>query len=176
MQEPDQQIPTARLVFDSAVGRLRLQAEPQVLIEIKLNARDELCEPPANLDGAAICQQARCEIEAFLAGERQDFSVPYEVRGTSFHRQIWQYLEEIPYGEIVTYGDLARRAGSLGASQAVGLACGANPVPLIVPCHRVLAKDGLGGFGGGLPMKKQLLRLEAATSGGSFPEQGLLPF
>lgn len=168
--------PLACLVFDSVVGPLRLRAEPGLLIEIKLNAPDPLSEPPSTLEGSAICHQARQEIEAFLDGKRQDFTVPYEARGSAFHRRIWKFLEAIPYGEVVTYGDLARQAGGIGASQAVGLACGTNPIPLIIPCHRVLAKNGLGGFGGGLPMKKQLLRLEAETSGQSFPEQGLLPF
>lgn len=168
--------PSARLVFDSSIGRLRLQADAHHLLEIKFHAPDPLCELNPQHPGAHLCQLAREEVEAFLEGKLKDFSVPIEARGTEFQKRVWQELVAIPYGETRTYGDVARELDDLGAVRAVGVACGANPIPLIVPCHRVLAKGDLGGFGGGLPLKKILLRLEAEGSGGSFPIQGALPF
>lgn len=168
--------PLARTVFDSSIGRLRLQADADHLLEVKFHAPDALWELDLQAPGADICQLAREEIEAFLDGKTQHFTVPIEARGTDFQQRVWQQLLAIPYGATATYGDVARQLDDFGAVRAVGVACGANPIPLIVPCHRVLAKGDLGGFGGGMPLKKRLLRLEAEISGGSFPLQGTLPF
>ena len=86
-------------------------------------------------------------------------------RGTEFQRSVWRQLQEIPYGETISYGELARRVGNPKASRAVGSANGANPLPIVIPCHRVIAGNGtLGGFGGGLPMKQTLLALEQGAS------------
>lgn len=107
----------------------------------------------------------REELEAYFSGALREFSVPFAFTGgTIFQRRVWQALREIPYGSTVTYGDLARSLGfSVGASRAVGSACGANPLPLLVPCHRVLAAGGrLGGYAGGLWRKERLLALEQA--------------
>ncbi|MGA2285756.1 MAG: methylated-DNA--[protein]-cysteine S-methyltransferase [Dehalococcoidia bacterium] len=84
-------------------------------------------------------------------------------QGTEFQRRVWRALLDIPRGETRTYKQVAEQIGRPGAARAVGQAVGANPMPVVVPCHRVVAQDGLGGFGGGLPLKKRLLRLEAAT-------------
>jgi O-6-methylguanine DNA methyltransferase len=85
-------------------------------------------------------------------------------QGTEFQRRVWRALLDIPRGETRTYKQIAEQIGRPRASRAVGQAVGANPLPIVVPCHRVVARNGLGGFGGGLPMKKRLLRLEGATS------------
>lgn len=99
------------------------------------------------------------QLADYLAGARQDFDIPYELRGGDHHRRVWELLEEIPYGATVTYGDLAARAG--GAAQAVGRAVGANPISVLVPCHRVIGADGsLTGYAGGLERKRALLALE----------------
>ena len=93
------------------------------------------------------------------------FDVPLDLRGTAFQRQVWQALCEIPHGETRSYGEIAARIGSEGGSRAVGLANHENPVPLIVPCHRVINADGtLGGFGGGVELKRWLLRHEGAEA------------
>ncbi|WP_304225342.1 methylated-DNA--[protein]-cysteine S-methyltransferase [Gracilinema caldarium] len=105
------------------------------------------------------------ELEAYFFGALREFSVPLAFTGgTIFQRRVWEALREIPYGSTVTYGDLARSLGfSSGASRAVGSACGANPLPLLVPCHRVLAAGGrLGGYAGGLWRKERLLAIEQA--------------
>ena len=104
------------------------------------------------------------QLREYFAGERADFDLPLALEGTVFQRAVWQQLREIPYAETISYGELARRVGNARASRAVGSANGANPLPIVIPCHRVIAGDGtLGGFGGGLPTKQSLLELERAS-------------
>jgi len=100
--------------------------------------------------------------EAYLHGKRQEFDLPLDFDGrTVFHQKVWETLRRIPYGRVRSYGWVARKVGKPQAARAVGAACGANPLPLVVPCHRVVAGDGsLGGFAGGLKLKKRLLVLE----------------
>ena len=101
------------------------------------------------------------QIREYLEGKRQRFSLRLDVRGTHFQRLVYAALAEIPYGETRTYGQVARQIGQPRAVRAVGAANGANPLSLVIPCHRVVASGGkLGGYGGGLPMKKQLLAME----------------
>jgi methylated-DNA-[protein]-cysteine S-methyltransferase len=98
------------------------------------------------------------QLEAYFAGSRERFDVALDLQGTAFQRSVWQGLLEIPYGETMSYGELARRVGRPGASRAVGLANGRNPVAIIVPCHRVIGANGtLTGYGGGLDRKVWLL-------------------
>ncbi len=105
------------------------------------------------------------ELKEYFSGRRRYFQSPLPMRGTPFQRRVWLEGLHIPFGETVSYGELSRRvfSSSPGSPRAVGQALAANPVPIIVPCHRVLAKDGgLGGFGGGLKWKRYLLDLEGA--------------
>jgi len=109
---------------------------------------------------------ARQQLEEYFAGERQDFDLPLHLSGTDFQVQVLQELQRIPYGETTSYGDIAKRIGRPKATRAVGAANGRNPIPIIVPCHRVIGSSGdLTGFGGGLDTKEALLRLEAENSG-----------
>jgi methylated-DNA-[protein]-cysteine S-methyltransferase len=102
------------------------------------------------------------QLDAYFAGELERFDIDLDLRGTDFQRRVWAGLLEIPYGETISYGELARRVGSPKGSRAVGLANGRNPVAVIVPCHRVVAGDGgIGGYGGGLERKEFLLALES---------------
>jgi len=110
----------------------------------------------------AELEVARAEIAGYLAGDRRDFDVPFHIRVTPFQFEVLEAISAIPYGSTATYGELARRAGFPGAARAVGAACAANPIPLIVPCHRVVAASGLGGFGGGVDLKRKLLEHEGA--------------
>lgn len=106
-------------------------------------------------------EEALAELRGFFDGRLREFKVERDLRGTEFQIRVWRKLAEIPYGETWTYGELARRVGRPGASRAVGAANGANPLPLILPCHRVVASGGkLGGFGGGLDAKRRLLAFE----------------
>ena len=106
------------------------------------------------------------QLQAYFAGARRAFTVPLAPRGTPFQLQVWDELQRIPYGDTISYGELARRIGKPDAVRAVGAANGANPIAIIVPCHRVIGADGsLTGFGGGLPVKKALLALERGERG-----------
>jgi methylated-DNA-[protein]-cysteine S-methyltransferase len=124
-------------------------------------------EPPVGArvePGAeATLAEARRELAEYFAGDRMDFRVPYIFRkGSDFERAVWAVIAAIPYGETMSYGAVARAVGEPGGAQAVGTACNHNPVPIIVPCHRVIGSDGkLVGFGGGLQRKQFLLSLEA---------------
>ncbi len=110
-------------------------------------------------------QRAADELRRYFAGERIQFSCPLDMHGTPFQLQVWQELCRIPYGETRTYGEIARAIGYPGAARAVGAANGANPIAIIVPCHRVIGSDGaLTGYGGGLPTKAWLLSLEGAIT------------
>jgi methylated-DNA-[protein]-cysteine S-methyltransferase len=102
------------------------------------------------------------QLGAYFEGKLQDFDLPLVFDGTDFQLLVWRHLQKIPYGETVSYGQLAKRIGSPDAARAVGLANGSNPIPIIIPCHRVIGSNGdLTGFGGGLPLKKKLLALES---------------
>ncbi len=102
------------------------------------------------------------QLDAYFEGKLQDFDLPLVLDGTEFQLLVWSNLKEIPYGETISYGQLADRIGSPNAARAVGLANGSNPIPIIIPCHRVIGSSGdLTGFGGGLPIKKKLLALES---------------
>ncbi len=120
-------------------------------------------EFPSLEEGAEFhLQSAQSAIIAYLAGKARNFDLPLDLEGrTPFQMKVWAVLQTIPYGRVRSYGWVARKVGKPRAARAVGAACGANPVPLLVPCHRVVASDGsLGGFSGGLSNKKRLLRLE----------------
>jgi len=103
------------------------------------------------------------QLQSYASGRPERFTVPLDLRaGTAFQQAVWLTLRKIPRGETRSYAWVARKIGKPKAARAVGTACGANPVPIIVPCHRVVASDGsLGGFGGGLPLKRRLLALES---------------
>lgn len=107
-------------------------------------------------------REAIAQLEAYFAGRLHRFDLALAPEGTPFQREVWSALTTIPYGETVSYGELARQLGRRTASRAVGAANGRNPLPIVIPCHRVIGADGsLTGFGGGLAIKRRLLELEA---------------
>lgn len=111
--------------------------------------------------GRGPAGKAARQLMEYFHGQRKRFSLDLDLGGTRFQRAVWKALAAVPFGKVVTYGELAMRVKRPGAARACGSACGANPVPVIVPCHRVVAAGGgLGGFGGGLPLKRKLLALE----------------
>lgn len=110
------------------------------------------------------------QLQEYLAGDLREWDVPLDMRGTPFQVAVWQAVAEVGYGETVSYGEIARRIGNPTAVRAVGAANGANPLPPIVPCHRIIGSNGkLTGYGGGLPLKQRLLDLERAALGGEAP-------
>jgi len=118
-------------------------------------------EPDAEIvdDAGALASEA-LQLEEYARGDRRRFDLALDLRGTEFQLEVWRALQEIPYGVTRTYGQLAERIGNSEASRAVGAANGANPVAIVVPCHRVVATGGLGGYGGGLELKRKLLEVE----------------
>lgn len=118
-------------------------------------------------DDAPVLAQARRELEEYAAGTRRRFEVPFELEGTHFQCEVWKALCGIPYGETRSYGELARALGRSGAARAVGAAAGKNPLPVIVPCHRLIGAGGsLTGFSAGVAIKRRLLELEGALADG----------
>ena len=116
--------------------------------------------PPAGAE-TGLLARGRAELLEYLAGGRRAFDLPLAPRGTPFQRKVWAALADIPYGQSVTYGELARRVGCPKGSRAVGQANHRNPLPILLPCHRVVGTGGaLTGYGGGLELKQWLLRLE----------------
>ncbi|MFH1942641.1 MAG: methylated-DNA--[protein]-cysteine S-methyltransferase, partial [bacterium] len=97
----------------------------------------------------------------YFNGTRKVFSLPIDLRGTDFQKSVWEAVRKVPYGQTRSYGDIAKAIGNPRASRAVGAANGANPIPIIIPCHRIIGSDGsITGFGGGIPLKQKLLNLE----------------
>lgn len=151
--------------MDSPVGELLLVAHGERLRVIRFE-REEPHEPPADArrGGAALKRAAR-QLGEYFQGRRRTFDLELDPVGTPFQRRVWRELGRIGYGATITYGDLARRVGNPRASRAVGAANGQNPIPIVLPCHRVIGSDGrLTGFGGGLDVKRWLLELEGALS------------
>jgi methylated-DNA-[protein]-cysteine S-methyltransferase len=151
--------------IETPVGALELGATDDALTSIRF-AGDAPVDR-GDLDDNPILQRAADQLAAYFAGERTDFDLPLEPGGTSFQRRVWTALAEIPYAETWSYGDLARHIGApVSASRAVGAANGQNPLPIVVPCHRVVGANGkLVGFGGGIERKQLLLELEAKVKG-----------
>jgi methylated-DNA-[protein]-cysteine S-methyltransferase len=115
--------------------------------------------PQRGVEGSLT--RVMAQLNNYFEGQEEAFDVPLDLRGTPFQVRVWRQLLDIPYGATVSYGEVARAIGNPRASQAVGAAVGKNPVPIVVPCHRVIGHDGsLVGFGGGLPTKEKLLKLE----------------
>jgi len=113
------------------------------------------------MEDARFFNDTISQLDSYFAGGLKQFDLPLAPEGTPFQLKVWQRLCEIPYGETMSYGELARRIGNPNASRAVGLANGANPIPIVIPCHRVIGSNGkLTGYGGGLPIKEKLLALE----------------
>jgi O-6-methylguanine DNA methyltransferase len=116
-------------------------------------------------DSDPVLVQAAGQLDEYFTARRRAFQLPLDLRGTPFQQKVWSALLEIPYGETRSYAELARSIGEPKAFRAVGAANGANPIAIMVPCHRVISSGGgIGGYGGGVPLKKRLLALESGTS------------
>ncbi|MFF9276379.1 methylated-DNA--[protein]-cysteine S-methyltransferase [Streptomyces griseosporeus] len=162
-------------VVGTGIGPLLLAATGDGLVNVVFHATDAVREralrrlaerlgtEPVEAPDSPLLAEAIRQVEAYFAGERHSFELPLDWSLISgFNRQVLRELASgVPFGTVVGYGDLARRVGQPGAAQAVGMAMGANPLPVVVPCHRVVESDGgIGGFGGGLETKRKLLALE----------------
>jgi methylated-DNA-[protein]-cysteine S-methyltransferase len=144
----------------SPVGRLALQAEGEALTGVRWASAGERSRDKPS----PILKEAARQLERYFARKLTAFDLPLAARGTDFQKSVWKMMREIPYGETATYGGMAMALGS--GPRAVGMACGRNPIPIIVPCHRVLGSGGKeGGFSGGqgLPTKRKLLAIEGVV-------------
>ena len=153
--------------LETPVGTLLIAGDDAALHRIAFQQRGHAAKPAPDWQESqrGPVGEAMRQLREYFAGKRADFDLPLAPEGTSFQRAVWCQLQEIPYGETISYGELARRVGNPKASRAVGSANGANPLPIVIPCHRVIAGDGtLGGFGGGLSTKQTLLALEQRAS------------
>jgi len=149
----------ARTIVDSPIGPLGLVASDEGLRAVLFHSQGLRAE-----GRSPVLAEAAAQLDAYFAGELVTFELPLELHGTEFQRRCWLALASIPYGQTVSYGEQARRLGLGGdAARAVGAANGQNPLPIVLPCHRVIGADGsLTGFGGGLETKRFLLEHEGA--------------
>ena len=155
-------MPTFFTKIESPVGPLLLASDGKSLREVRfLNGRNSTQPDPEWREDSGALEGPIGQLRAYFAGELKDFDLPLAPQGTPFQQKVWAELCSISYGETISYGELARRVGNPNASRAVGLANGSNPIPIIIPCHRVIGANGkLTGYGGGLPIKEKLLALE----------------
>lgn len=147
----------------SPVGNLLLAGDERGLrlVSFENSKRAAAVEPGWKPDGAPFVEAVR-QLQEYFRGERKEFDLPLAPEGTDFQLNVWRSLRTIPYGDTISYAQLAQRIGNPKAVRAVGLANGCNPIPIIIPCHRVIGSDGsLTGFGGGLSNKRKLLDLES---------------
>jgi methylated-DNA-[protein]-cysteine S-methyltransferase len=145
------------VIIESPVGPLTLEADDEGLARIEFGAEDR---QPC-LSGQAVLHDAIRQLAEFFDGRRTTFDVKLALRGTPFQLDVWRELLRIPYGETRSYAQIAKSIGRPAAIRAVGAANGANPIPIIVPCHRVIGSNGsLTGFGGGIDVKRWLLDFE----------------
>ena len=151
--------------YSSPLGTLLLAGENEILEELHFTTSNSKC--PANenwrQDETVYARVVR-QLDEYFAGKRTSFELELHPRGTMFQQRVWRELRNIPFGTTASYGEIAGRIGQPKACRAVGMANGRNPIPIIIPCHRVIGKDGsLTGFSSGLPLKRQLLAHEGIT-------------
>lgn len=148
--------------YDGPLGRMLLVGMDGVVEELFFpNSTERLNIPEDWQDNAAGFKEALRQLREYFAGARREFDLAIAPRGTPFQERVWRELRKIPFGETASYGAIAERIGNPRACRAVGMANSKNPIPIIIPCHRIIGKDGsLTGFGGGLTVKQQLLDLE----------------
>lgn len=148
--------------LESPIGKLLLAGDAQGLQQILFSTDGRPATPdPEWIEDDSALADAIGQLKAYFAGELETFDLSLSPQGTPFQQKVWSELQKIPYGKTISYGELARRIGNPNAGRAVGLANGANPISIVIPCHRVIGSNGkLTGYGGGLPIKEKLLALE----------------
>ncbi len=147
-------------VIDTPIGLLRIKGDEGGITEVSFSHSSTVTDQDPS--GSQLVTQAVTELQEYFAGVRKTFTVPIHItKGTPFQQKVWQALQEIPYGSCTTYQDIAKSCGNEKACRAVGMANHNNPIAIIIPCHRVIGKNGsLTGYAGGLAIKKWLLALE----------------
>lgn len=152
---------TFQTQLDSPIGVLTLVASDEGLQKILWEDQAEQAEDAIPAETHPILAAASAQLTEYFAGDRVEFDLPLDLTGTDFQKAAWLALTDVPYGETSSYGEQAERIGRTGAFRAIGAANGKNPIPIVLPCHRIVGADGsLTGFAGGLAMKQRLLALE----------------
>lgn len=154
--------PTTATISSSLIGKILLIGHDGILEELHFpNKIDKVVLGEDFEENDAAFAQVTKQLNEYFSGERQNFQLSINPRGTNFQKRVWQELLKIEYGQTTSYSEIALRIGNPKACRAVGLANGKNPIPVIIPCHRIIGKNGsLTGFGGGLNIKRKLLELE----------------
>lgn len=152
-------------IMNTPIGRLVIGENSSGVSAIIFNA-DSFSIPNSWKKVERLSSEVIKQLQQYFDGERYEFDLPLSPEGTSFQMEVWRALEKIPYGETISYLDLAKRIGKPAAVRAVGAANGANPLPIVIPCHRVIGHNGkLTGYGGGLEKKQYLLSMESLYRG-----------
>jgi methylated-DNA-[protein]-cysteine S-methyltransferase len=150
------------LEMNSPVGKLLLFASASALTRIDSHTDEHTC-PAGQPNVNDILRRAEAQLTEYFSGKRENFDLPLAPIGTEFQQRVWKAMQKIPFGQTLSYGQLAAAAGSPAAFRAVGAACGRNPLMIVIPCHRVVGSTGLlTGFAGGIPMKEWLLQHEGS--------------
>lgn len=153
-----------QFAFQTGIGSVSVKINDGKLEELVFKKESRTVRHKSQKSEARIVEKVRKQLLEYAGGRRRSFELPLLLRGTEFQKQVWQALLKIPFGETVSYGDLAKLIGRPKAARAVGRAVGQNPCCVVVPCHRVIAGNGrLGGFSGGLAAKKKLLAIEGLS-------------
>jgi len=148
--------------MDSPIGLLTIAADEEGLHSIEFGEGAPV-SPEAQRSDRGLVHETILQLRAYFARKLFEFTLPLKPNGTPFQKEVWRELQRIPYGTVISYGELARRVGNPKASRAVGAANGSNPIPIIIPCHRVIGSNGkMTGYAGGLSIKEALLELEKA--------------
>ncbi|MCQ3806852.1 MAG: methylated-DNA--[protein]-cysteine S-methyltransferase [Acidimicrobiaceae bacterium] len=160
---------TSTKQLDSPIGRLRLVATDEglsrLLFDQQVGEHPDLAGDSAESDDHPVLATATAQLAEYFAGERREFDIPLDLTGTEFQRAAWSALAGVPFGETRSYRQQAEAIGRPRAVRAIGAANGRNPVPIVLPCHRIVGSDGsLTGYGGGLRIKEYLLNHEQAQS------------
>lgn len=160
-------------LMDSSIGRLVIASTDRGLIRIMLPGEknsdsiarlQEAYTSEALVEDCDKNKNAVKQLREYFEGTRTVFTLALELRGTEFQKSVWRTVARVPYGQTKSYGDIAREIAKPKACRAVGAANGANPIPIVIPCHRIIGSDGsMTGFGGGIPLKEKLLRMEKNT-------------
>ena len=151
-------------VMESPVGPLTIGGD-ETGLKFIFFPTDRVPEPDlyGRSSGCSVIKETTRQLQAYFERKLTEFDLPCKPEGTAFQMKVWRELQKIPYGSVISYGELARRIGMPTASRAVGAANGSNPIPIVIPCHRVIGSNGkLTGYGGGVQIKEALLRLENA--------------
>lgn len=145
-------IPTQFL--SSPLGILKIESNRKAITRVAFAQKKSVNTPDV------VTKKCAKELEEYCEGKRKTFTTPFAVSGSTFQQSVWKEMQTIPYGETRTYAEIAKRIQKPKAVRAVGTACGANPIVILIPCHRVVGSHGLGGYSGGLEKKKKLLKIE----------------